>query len=100
MEGGFIRTLKALEKLPEGFEGTYDSDAIECIDQQSKRCKHTAYHVLSWISYAFRPLSLTELRYALAVREEIVKWNENDPLDDLDAHPVVTHMVRDDRDIR
>jgi hypothetical protein len=72
--------LKALEKLPEGFEGTYD-DAMERIDQQSKRRKHMAYRVLSWILYAFRPLSLTELRYALAVREDMIKWDEND-LDD------------------
>jgi len=72
--------LRALEKLPEGFEGTYD-DAMERINQQSKQRKHMAYRLLSWISYAFRPMSLIELRYALAVREDMMKMDEND-LDD------------------
>lgn len=72
--------LRALGKLPEGFEGTYN-DALERINQQSKKRKEMAYRVLSWISYAFRPLSLTELRYALAVREDMTEMDEND-LDD------------------
>ena len=72
--------LRALERLPEGFEGTYD-DAMERINQQSPKRKHMAYRLLSWISYAFRPLSLLELRYALAVREGMTKMDEDD-LDD------------------
>jgi hypothetical protein len=74
--------LRALEELPEGFDGTYD-DAMERINQQSRKRKHVAYRVLSWISYAFRPLSLVELQYALAVREEMTDMDEND-LDDED----------------
>ena len=72
--------LSALEKLPEGFDGTYD-DALERINRQSKKRKYMAYRVLSWISYAFRPLSLTELQYALAIREGMTKMDDND-LDD------------------
>ena len=72
--------LKALEKLPEGFNGTYD-DAMERINQQPTTRKHMAYRVLSWISYAFRPLSLVELQYALAIREGMTEMDEND-LDD------------------
>ena len=72
--------IKALEKLPEGFDGTYD-DALERINRQSKRRKYMAYRVLSWISYAFRPLSLIELQYALAIREGMTKMDDND-LDD------------------
>jgi len=72
--------LKALKTLPEGFEGTYD-DAMERINQQSRKRKHMAYCVLSWISYAFRPLSLVELQYALAIREGMTEMDEND-LDD------------------
>jgi hypothetical protein len=72
--------LKALEKLPEGFEGTYD-DAMERINQQSKARMELAYRVLSWISYAIRPLSVIELQYALAVREDITEMDEDD-LDD------------------
>ena len=72
--------LKALETLPEGFDGTYN-DAMERINQQSKRRKDMAYRVLSWVSYAFRPLSLIELRCALAIREGMTEMDEND-LDD------------------
>jgi len=72
--------LKGLQKLPEGFDGTYD-DAMERINQQSRKRKHMAYCVLSWISYAFRPLSLVELQYALAIREGMTEMDEND-LDD------------------
>jgi hypothetical protein len=72
--------LKALEKLPEGFESTYD-DAMERINQQSANRKDMAYRLLSWISYAFRPMTLNELQYALAVREDMVGVDEND-LDD------------------
>jgi hypothetical protein len=72
--------LRALEKLPKGFEGTYN-DAMERINQQSEERKKMAYHVLSWISYAFRSLSIVELQYALAVREDMTEMDEND-LDD------------------
>jgi len=72
--------LSALEKLPDGFDGTYD-DALERINRQSKKRKYMAYCVLSWISYAFRPLSLIELQYALAIREGMTKMDDND-LDD------------------
>jgi hypothetical protein len=72
--------LKALEKLPEGFESTYD-DAMQRIDQQSQKRKGMAYRLLSWISYAFRPMTFIELRYALAVKDGMIKMDEND-LDD------------------
>jgi hypothetical protein len=72
--------LSALEKLPKGFEGTYD-DAMDRINQQSEERKQMAYCVLSWISYAFRSLSVVELQYALAVREDMTEMDEND-LDD------------------
>ena len=72
--------LRALQVLPEGFDKTYD-DALERINQQSRRRMLVAYRVLSWISYAFRPLSLVELQYALAVREDMSEMDEND-LDD------------------
>ena len=72
--------LKALETLPEGFEGTYDN-ALERINQQHTRHKDLAYRVLSWLFYAFRPLSLVELQCALAVKEDMSEMDEDD-LDD------------------
>ena len=72
--------LSALQKLPEGFDGAYN-DALERINRQSKKRRYMAYRVLSWISYAFRPLSLIELQYALAIQEGMTKMDDND-LDD------------------
>jgi hypothetical protein len=72
--------LRALGKLPEGFEATYD-DALERINQQSPDRKRMAYRLLSWISYALRQLSFIELRYAVAVREDVSIMDE-DYLDD------------------
>lgn len=69
--------LQSLERLPEGFEGTYD-DAMERISQQPKKRMLMAFHVLSWILHAFRPLSLIELQYALAVKKDMVQTDEND----------------------
>lgn len=69
--------LRAVERLPEGFEGTYN-DAMMRISQQPKTRKDMAYRVLSWIAYAFRPLSLIELQYALAVREDMTSIDKND----------------------
>jgi hypothetical protein len=54
---------------------------MERINQQSPKRKLMAYRVLSWLLYAFRPLSLVELQCALAVREGMNEMNEND-LDD------------------
>jgi len=69
--------LRTLEKLPEGFHSTYD-DAMERINRQAPKRKDMAYRLLSWISYAFRPLSVIELQYALAVREEMTSIDEDD----------------------
>lgn len=71
---------RAINELPDGFDGTY-RDAMERIDRQSTNRRVMAYRVLSWISHAFRPLSLVELQYALAVKEDTTELNEDD-LDD------------------
>lgn len=72
--------LSAIKELPDGFEDSY-RDAMNRIDGQSPHCRRMAYRVLSWISYAFCPLSLVELQYALAVKEGTTEMDEND-LDD------------------
>ena len=56
----------ALEMLPEGVNDTYD-EAMERVEQQDTRRKQLAKRVLSWITYASRPLSVKELQHALAV---------------------------------
>jgi len=56
----------ALENLPEGMDGTND-EAMERVERQDDSRKQLARRVLSWITYAIRPLSVKELQHALAV---------------------------------
>jgi len=59
-----VRTT--LENLPEGMDNTYD-EAMERVERQDDSRKELAKQVLSWITYAVRPLSVEELQHALAV---------------------------------
>ena len=45
---------------------TYD-EAMKRIQQQDEEDRTLAYRVLSWIVFAYRPLSVEELQCALAV---------------------------------
>jgi hypothetical protein len=59
----------ALKRLPAGSDayGCAYKDVIERIDWQVKGAKALAKQVLSWITYARRPLTTTELQHAVAV---------------------------------
>src|ERR1700722_4229525 len=70
----------ALENLPEGMDGTYD-EAMERVEQQDDRRKQLARRVLSWITYAVRPLSVKELQHALAVMPDTTKLDPEDIID-------------------
>ena len=54
-----------LNVLPSGLDSTYDT-AMARIEKQSKDDSNLARLVLTWITTAFRPLSVTELQHALA----------------------------------
>jgi hypothetical protein len=56
----------ALLNPPEGFDAVYD-DVINRIRGQTQVDKHLAENALRWVAYTRRPLSITELRYALTV---------------------------------
>ena len=58
----------ALEHLPKGLDSTY-AEAMTRIDKQNRDDRDLAENVLSWISYAVRPLSITELQHALAIEK-------------------------------
>ena len=58
--------LRALGRLPIELEASYD-DAISRIERQPDQYRNRAKQVLSWISFTLRPLTVTELRQALAV---------------------------------
>lgn len=55
-----------LRRLPKGLDNTY-AVAMSRIEGQNQDDRELAEKVLSWISYACRPLSITELQYAVAV---------------------------------
>ena len=57
----------ALKSLPRGYDATYQ-EAMQRIQAQNEDDRQLAKEVLSWISYAMRPLSVTELQNALAVQ--------------------------------
>lgn len=63
-----LRTLKdALKSLPEGLDATYEG-AMQRIEAQSVDDFKLATKILCWIIYAFRPLTVTEIQTALAIR--------------------------------
>ena len=67
--------LKALETLPDEIDRIYN-DTVERIERQPEPDKQLAKRILSWITYARRPLSVVELQYALSVEP---KMTEMDP---------------------
>jgi hypothetical protein len=54
----------ALEMLPKEVNATYD-EAMSRIRRQNG--KELAERVLIWVTFAYRPLSLTELQHAVAI---------------------------------
>jgi hypothetical protein len=77
-----LRSLcQTLEKLPDGFKETYDN-ALARIYKQSEEQRTLVYQVLSWISYAFRPMSHVELQYAMAISKDMAEIDEDDLHDD------------------
>ncbi|KAK4101588.1 hypothetical protein N658DRAFT_425381, partial [Parathielavia hyrcaniae] len=56
----------ALSSLPKELDETYDQ-AIQRIDSQDEGQTALAHRVLYWISCSLRPLTVAELRHALAV---------------------------------
>jgi ankyrin repeat protein len=68
-----IKDVKlALKRLPKGGDAleTAYGNAMERIDAQQPGFRGLAKQVLSWITYAKRPLTLLELQHALAVELE------------------------------
>lgn len=75
----------ALESLPKGNEAlpiAYDQ-AMRRIEAQKRGMRLIAQKALGWITYAKRPLSVEELRYAIAVQRGHSQFNEEN-LSDID----------------
>ena len=70
----------ALKNLHKGIEDTYE-EALERVQNQNQDDRELANKTLLWISFALRPLSITELQHALAVEKTSTK-TELDALPD------------------
>ncbi|KAJ7032335.1 hypothetical protein C8F04DRAFT_1040646 [Mycena alexandri] len=65
-----VRAVRdALKHLPTGLWDTY-AEAMQRIDRQSKEDKDLAMLTLTWVVNAKRPLSVAELKQALAIEPE------------------------------
>jgi hypothetical protein len=70
-----IATIRErLEKLSSNLELAY-SQAMERIDIQTEERKKLAYSTLTWVTTAMRPLKVTELQEALAVKRGAKECN-------------------------
>lgn len=88
-----IRDLrKALTTLPTGLEESYNH-AMDRIDLQDQDPRQLAYRILYWISYAFRPLTVEELRHALGVEPEEPEFDKENLIDEGDLIAVCAGLV-------
>ena len=67
---------RALKELPEGLTGTYDQ-ILQRISDQGEEDATLAWEVLSWLTYARRPLTASMLQHALAIRPQDIDFDED-----------------------
>ncbi|KAJ7434230.1 ankyrin repeat domain-containing protein [Mycena latifolia] len=60
---------EALQHLPKDLQHTYD-EALERINHQTEEDRHLGMLALTWVANAKRPLSVAELREALAIEPD------------------------------
>ncbi|KAK0435991.1 hypothetical protein EV421DRAFT_1739854 [Armillaria borealis] len=82
-----------LRKLSGNIWEAYDN-ALERINCQSKDRKELAYRILGWIAFARHPLTVSELRYALAVEPAMLALDldDEDVLGDFCAGLVIIRL--------
>jgi ankyrin repeat protein len=71
---------EALENLPKGLDEMYDN-VLGRIYNQDEEDVQLAKKLLSWVSYALRPLTVTELQHALATEPDDRKIDKEAILD-------------------
>ncbi|KAJ7136784.1 ankyrin repeat-containing domain protein [Mycena epipterygia] len=71
---------EALQHLPKDLKHTYD-DAMERIDRQNEDDKQLAHSALTWVANTKRPLSVAELREALAIEPDTTTLNVDNIVD-------------------
>ncbi|KAM0344005.1 hypothetical protein ACHAPU_007908 [Fusarium lateritium] len=79
-KGHLKQALRTLGKGMAGLESCYDQ-AVDRIECQEREQEHMAKQILIWITHAKRPLTMSELRHALAVEEGTIALNPDFLLD-------------------
>jgi hypothetical protein len=85
------------ENLPSGLYDTYD-DVIERISQQCQPNADLAFKVLSWVTYARRPLKPEELQCAVAITNGMTSLDDDDLTDVEDLLSFCAGIVIIDRE--
>jgi ankyrin repeat protein len=88
---------KAIKSLPAELDNIYD-ETMERIRSQNEGEANLAIKILYWISYAFRPLTVTEIQHALAVEPGDAKFDKELLLDDDILVSVCAGLVIIDRE--
>ncbi|KAH7304497.1 ankyrin repeat protein, partial [Rhexocercosporidium sp. MPI-PUGE-AT-0058] len=88
---------RALQSLPEEFDETYE-EAMKRIESQDSQKTSLAKQILSWICYSIRPMTVMELRHALAVELGDTDMDEEALPDGEDLGSVCAGLVTIDRD--
>ena len=96
-----VKAIKAaLEKLPQGSNALDIAygEAMKRINNQSEGFRSLAELVLSWITYAKRPLTAAELQCAIAVEPGELEMDEENLSDIKDLVSVCAGLVRVDEE--
>jgi len=76
-----------LESLPSGVQATY-SCTLARIKSRSGGDSSLAMRAFLWLTYAFRPLTITQLQHALAISNDEGTFNQ----DDVTAQILLTYV--------
>ncbi|KAJ7444021.1 ankyrin repeat-containing domain protein [Mycena latifolia] len=71
---------EALQHLPQNLNHTYE-EAMNRIKNQNEEDRQLALQALTWVAYAKRPLSVAELREALAIEPDATTLDADNLLD-------------------
>jgi ankyrin repeat protein len=87
-----VAVRQALEHLPKELSDSY-KDVMERIWSQNEEDRELAKQVLGWISYARRPLTVTELQHAVAFEGETTDIDDGALIDVVDIVYVCSGLV-------
>ena len=82
----------ALDSLPTTYENTYD-EALQRIKDGDPFQSRRAFQVFSWLSFAMEPLTVEQMRHALAISPKRTAFNERALPDEEDILSVCGGLV-------